>query len=164
MGREVRRVPANWEHPKNEYGNYQPMHNESFSERANEWKQGFLKWENGERPDYCDEESKNIEYWEWDGDPPNREYYMPVWTDEEKTHYQMYETTSEGTPLSPPCATPEELAKYLADNGASSFGDDTATYDQWLGMIRHQSCPTAFIKNGKIMSGVQMASEESQNV
>lgn len=49
--------------------------------------------------------------------------------------YQMWETTSEGSPISPVFASPEELARWLADNKASWFGDATATYDQWMSLI-----------------------------
>lgn len=54
----------------------------------------------------------------------NENDYMPVWAEEEKTHIQMYETCSEGTPISPKFTKDktEELAKWLADNNASSFG------------------------------------------
>lgn len=44
--------------------------------------------------------------------------------------WQMWETTSEGSPISPPFATPEELARWLADTGASAFGNQTATFDE----------------------------------
>lgn len=49
--------------------------------------------------------------------------------------WQMWETTSEGSPISPALPTPEALAQWLADNKASAFGGDTATCDQWLAMI-----------------------------
>lgn len=32
--------------------------------------------------------------------------------------------------------TPEELAKWLTDSGASIFGGMKATYEQWLGIAR----------------------------
>ena len=41
----------------------------------------------------------------------------------------IYETCSEGSPISPAFETPEELARWLTDN---SFGSMTATYEQWL--------------------------------
>lgn len=47
----------------------------------------------------------------------------------------MYETTTEGTPISPSFATKEELARWLADTGASAFGALTASYEEWLAMI-----------------------------
>jgi len=83
-----------------------------------EWKDGLLAWERGERPDYCSEKSKSLEYWEYSGGPPDREYYRPEWTSE-PTHYQVYETVSEGTPVTPHFATKEELINYLVE-----FGDE----------------------------------------
>lgn len=120
MGREIRMVPANWEHPvsRDVYGRerLQPMYDETFSTAAREWKAGFLKWESGERPDYFEDRPEGYEFWEWDVQPPSREYYRP-WSDDEATWFQLWETVSEGTPVSPPFSTKEELADYLADNG-----------------------------------------------
>lgn len=44
MGRQVRKVPANWEHPKKEDGSFQPMYDQSYKEAAEEWVEGFIKW------------------------------------------------------------------------------------------------------------------------
>lgn len=120
MGREIRRVPANWEHPKSEdpYGRerLQPMYDSTFADAASEWKEAFAAWERGERPSYCSEDSKHLEYWEWENSPPTREYYRP-WKDDEATWFQLWETVSEGTPVTPPFATKEELADHLAEHG-----------------------------------------------
>lgn len=56
--------------------------------------------------------------------------------------YQMWETTSEGSPISPTFNTPEELAKWLADTNASACGGTGASYEQWLNMIGHGSSIT----------------------
>lgn len=88
------------------------------------------------------------------GEKPDPQWYMPDWKDEERTHLMMYENTSEGTPLSPAFETPEELARWLTDNGASSFGAMTATYEQWLGMCRSGWAPSAIMTNGVLESGV----------
>jgi hypothetical protein len=115
-------VPANWDHPKTERPNgridFQPMFDTRFEEAAAEWKAEFAKWEAGERPSYytVDEDNPNPEYWEYSGDPPDRKYYRP-WKDEEAVWYQVWETVSEGTPVSPPFATKEELIEYLVANG-----------------------------------------------
>jgi hypothetical protein len=69
----------------------------------------------------------------------------------------MYESTSEGTPISPAFETPEELARWLADNNASAFGYSGATYDEWLAMCRQGSCVTGVMANGVMMSGVEAA-------
>lgn len=49
--------------------------------------------------------------------------------------WQMWETTSEGSPMSPVFETPEALAEWLADTGASMFGSTAATRDHWLSII-----------------------------
>ena len=119
MGREVRRVPPNWDHPKQEGhydGRLQPMYNERFEDAAAAWKADFAKWEAGERPDYCKEENRSLEFWEWDTTPPERVYYRP-WRDEEATWFQVWETVSEGTPVTPPFSTTDELIDYLATHG-----------------------------------------------
>ena len=52
-----------------------------------------------------------------------------------RNHLQMYETTTEGTPMSPVFAQAEELAQWLADHEVSVFGDCLATKEQWLRII-----------------------------
>ena len=52
--------------------------------------------------------------------------------------YQLWSTTTEGTPMSPVFSTPEELAKWLSETKASVFGHDTATYSQWLLFIQQE--------------------------
>lgn len=40
--------------------------------------------------------------------------YRPRWRERDRTHYQLYETVSEGTPISPPCASFDELAAWCS--------------------------------------------------
>lgn len=143
MGRELRRVPADWQHPLDDRGICLPLHYESFKEAAAKWKAGFAAWECGDRPDYCSEGGAKMEYWEYDGAPPESKYYRPDWPEESRTHFQMYETTSEGTPISPVFADIETLAHWLADNGASAFAGQTATYEQWLATCQRGWAPSA---------------------
>jgi hypothetical protein len=121
MGREVRMVPPNWEHPRKESGEYHPLHDQDFEERAAEWFAECVQWSKGEHADQKDE-SENWRkaykyYWQWAGDPPDKEYYRPKWADGEATWFQVYETVSEGTPVTPPFATKAELVEYLATKG-----------------------------------------------
>lgn len=132
MGREVRRVPKNWEHPKREDGQYIALFDGDYERDASEWDRGCAEWNAGNFPDYASEESRRMSYEEWCGSRPYKGDYMPTWTDEEKTHLMMYETTTEGTPISPAFETPEELAKWLVDNKASAFGSQTGSYEGWL--------------------------------
>jgi hypothetical protein len=163
MGREVRRVPKDWQHPKKREFNYlknryeevyQPMFERSFAEAMDEWYAEWKAWERGDRPEYCSEEGSSLPYWEWSGPPPDPAYYMPQWPEHERTHLMMYESTSEGTPISPAFETPEELARWLADSNASAFGSCTATYEQWLSTCRRGWAPSAIATNGVIDSGV----------
>ena len=156
MGREVRRVPADWQHPKDEMtGRYKPLYDGSFREALREWNEENAKWSRGEFPEYADEEHKLMSYSEWNGDQPKRCDYMPEWPDEQRTHLMMYETTSEGTPISPAFETPEELARWLADTGASAFGSSTASYEGWLRVAQGGYAPSAVsVNGGPLVSGV----------
>lgn len=137
MGRELRRVAPNWEHPKDLLGHYIPKHDRSFEAAAAEWKAGYAAWERGEH--YNGAGDFNGEFWEWDGGPPDREAHMPNWTDAERTHFQMYEDTTEGTPVSPVFDSIDKVARWCADNGASVFGSTTATYERWLQICKDSS-------------------------
>jgi hypothetical protein len=48
--------------------------------------------------------------------------------------WQLWETTSEGSPISPVFATADELAAWCEAN-ATVIGDIRATKEQWLGML-----------------------------
>jgi hypothetical protein len=162
MGREVRRVPANWQHPKNEKGKYAPLYDgKDYERRVREWDEGAAKWAEGLRDDFnggwmpIGTDVDSTTYVEWDGERPAAEDYMPNWPASERTHCMMYEDTSEGTPISPAFATPEELARWLADTGASAFGPFTADYDHWLRVANGRRAPSMIVQGGRIESGVQ---------
>ena len=141
MSRELRMVPANWEHPKDEKGHLIPLFGGSFKKRAAEWDEEAAQWEKGFYRLSGDEWKpkgfdKTGTYEEWNGSRSKEHDYMPDWPEAERTHYQMYESTSEGTPISPVMETPEALARWLADNNASAFAGMGATYEQWLATIK----------------------------
>lgn len=155
MGREVRKVPANWQHPKrfNEHRGeetYVPLYPSGYAVRAAEWDEEWAKWQEGLRRSYDPAGERYIPreadetglYTDWAGARPSPDDFMPDWPEAERTHFMMYEDTTEGTPISPAFATPEELARWLADNGASSFGGQTATYEQWLPTCRGGWAPS----------------------
>lgn len=162
MGREVRRVPPDWQHPKDERGRYRPLHGGSFSQRLAEWNLGNSKWQEGLRENFAtdgeweplDEEEKQMSYAEWAGSQPESEDYMPDWQEDQRTHYQMYEDTSEGTPISPVMATPEELARWLVDNKASAFANETASYESWLRVAYGGFAPGMVMDAAGLRNGV----------
>lgn len=171
MGREVRRLPADWQHPKDAFGRLIPLYGGSFSKAAAEWDEEASQWERGFTLDYAKwpseraykpKEGSALEYasfTDWSGERPVEADFMPDWPEDQRTHLMMYEDTSEGTPLSPAFETPEELALWLADNGASSFGHDTATYEQWLPTCRGGWAPSMVMEGGHIRSGVKFVAD-----
>ncbi len=143
MGREVRKVRGDWKHPKDSNGRLLPLHM-GYGGAVRDWTK--VQSEKGLQA--------AIEYF---GGAPDQTEYMPDWSEAEADHLMMYETTSEGTPISPAFKTPEELARWLADNNASAFGGEGATYEQWLGTIGRGWAPSAVVIGGKMMSGVEAA-------
>ena len=160
MGREVRKVPADWQHPKDDRGRLIPLFDgyqaavADWDEQAAQWEQGFAKdWSGGGwRPK--DARYADMPFSEWAGDRPREADYMPDWPALERTHLQMYETCSEGTPLSPPMPDPVLLARWLADNEASAFGYQTASFEEWLAMIGEGWAVSAVVSEAGLLSGV----------
>lgn len=166
MGREVRRVPPDWQHPKDPHtGHYVPLHDgadlmrrtAAWDEAEEQWARGLRRSYTGEGWEPIDPKYQHLPFAEYDGARPDPANYMPVWAPEQATHLMMYEDTSEGTPISPAFATPEELARWLADNNASAFADLTASYAAWLRMIQAGWAPSAVGMGGRFMSGVEAA-------
>jgi hypothetical protein len=90
---------------------------------------------------------------------------MPDWPAEQCTHFQMYETTTEGTPISPVCASAEELARWLTDNGASAFGPMRATYEQWLALCAPDGWAPSMVMDGAgLRSGVEAMADKHARV
>ena len=99
-------------------------------------------------------------YTEWDSRRPSPDDYMPDFAEGTATHMMMYEDTTEGTPISPAFATPEELARWLADTRASAFGGMTATYEQWLATCRAGWSVGMVMQGGRMMSGVEFSERD----
>lgn len=122
MGREIRKVPANWQHPVTEdhYGRMrkQPMYDRAFEDAFSEWLAEFGRFRAGKLTD--DERTwypLGLASWlAEDGRPPEPAYYRP-WKREDATWFQVWENVSEGTPVTPPFATKAELVDYLVKNG-----------------------------------------------
>ncbi len=72
--------------------------------------------------------------------------------------WQMWEDTSEGSPISPVFKTTLQLATWLEKNGASASGSFTATKEQWLKVIKTGGAPSGAIIGGRMMSGVEALS------
>jgi len=154
MGREIRRVPAGWSKEN-------PHYDRSWREAVAEWKAGYAEWEAAPQTD--------CEWWDWAGPPPtgHEDCYRPDWTDAERTHYQLYETVSEGTPVTPAFATEDELIDYLVAHGDywdqrrrraghSSMPCDPWPRDQAETFVRGGGwAPSMAIVDGQLVGGVE---------
>ena len=169
MSREVRRVPPDWQHPKKPNGKYLKLCDDYGTVSA-AWDEGAAKWREGLCAS-CDpahpwmaitSEDRGKTFAEHNGERPVASEYMPVWAPEQATHYMMYETCSDGTPISPAFATPQELARWLFDNNASAFGSATASYEAWLRVARGHWAPSVMIIGGVVESGVEAVYRSGQ--
>ncbi len=101
MSREVRRVRPDWEHPHriNPY-----IGGDEFRPLFDDYADAAASFEAD--PD------------DWDGEAPDPARYMPAWAPEEATAYQVYESVSEGTPISPVLPDREALIEWLVNDGS----------------------------------------------
>ena len=135
MSQEIRRVPPNWEHPVDDNGQYKPIMGSSYKQHLEWWQEEKTHWDAGDHyyqrraPDEAAQYSSYEEFQE----PPDPEdtSYWPVF-DEEPTWYQLYQTISEGTPLTPPFPTKQELADHMVRTGYGTREQVTAFVDaEW---------------------------------
>lgn len=137
MGREVRRVPKDWEHPRDDNGEHIPLFDGDQQTAAEQWMWKLIAWERGDDPNRGKYGCRW--FWDWNGGPPlgpdRRGGHMFKEPRNDLTHLMLYESTSEGTPLSPAFETLEEIAEWAAAN-ATTFADFKATKDEWLSMLR----------------------------
>ena len=156
MGIEIRRVPADWEHPTQQNTSYgytsklayqpkdsarnmfTPTFDEDWHSAFRQWFFGVIKWHvvkwlslpfvlMGRKPTDPWEglESENHRPGWWCGASRQRRGKSS-----EATHIQLYETVSEGTPLSPVFATSEEMAEWCA--GKHVWNDtENMTVEDW---------------------------------
>ena len=99
-------------------------------------------------PRLCPECNGKCAYWE----TPEHEEAYENWECEEPPTgegYQLWETTTEGSPISPVFKTLKELCAW-AEDGATVFGENKATKEEWLemlddGLVCHKEGSMVFI-------------------
>lgn len=174
MGREIRKVPADWEHPRydddtapnsSRVGDYKPLRDEDYASASEAWMAGLDAWRRGERDEFSSDGYRF--FWEYHGNPPDHDYWRErVWTEAEATHFQMYETVSEGTPLTPPMASLEALADYLVEHG-DFWGQKRGThsYDRGEKPTKwSREAANRFVQSGYAPSLVTMVSGQGVKV
>lgn len=157
MGREVRKVPPDWQHPRDDKGRYVGLlegYSKHVAQRAMEqeaWQRGKVITFGGEDPAPSD-----VSFDEWYGEPPNPDHYVPDFSEGSATFFQMYETVSEGTPISPPMPTLEALAKWLSEDSSNDgWRNDRNSYEQWLAVCKAGWVPSGVVIKGHFMTGVE---------
>ena len=171
MGRKVRRVAPGWEHPTHPIHPNRPLplyDGSCFKKELGDWEKslavakeayeetGILETRTPRLLRLCKDHGFEVYWHECTAMKPDPTDYMPLWSEDEATHLMMFETTSEGTPISPAFETPEGLARWLADNDAYAIADRTATYEQWLTTIHSGSAVSLFGRSGgPLVSGVE---------
>lgn len=124
MGREIRRVPANWVHPKSaRTGRFEPL-SQNYEGHLDDWlaesSQAVANIKTlmagGEVEAYGEVFTNAGEYYDrhsqYNPDMPSPQDFMP-----EGDWYQLFEDTSEGTPVSDPFETADELKIHLTTKG-----------------------------------------------
>lgn len=184
MGREIRRVPLDWQHPRYTEEDmaarpyirnwtsprYKPLFEGTGLKRSTEeWDAGFKEWCAGERltvekddPDLAAKYeglSDLDSYNEYHGEKPNPSDYTPAWTPEEAVGYQVYETVSEGTPVSPVFKTTDEIIAWLT--GPRGGPDDPwdncgQTLEAAKKFLEWGSAPSMVIVRGGSDAGIYM--------
>lgn len=92
-------------------------------------------------------------------DSPEDEQAAEAWTRSEPPTgdgYQIWETVSEGSPISPVFASPEELAQYMA--GTQWGADNGTSYETWLQFINGPGwAPSMVMDANGIRTGAEAA-------
>lgn len=149
MGREIRRVPTTWEHPRYEPGErhgwdgeYKPLYDEAFDDAIATWMKEATDWvarvRAGETVEhwYADDETEAMwaranpfrAYALWWDAPPDPNTYRDRFAGE-PTAYQVYETVTEGTPISPVFTAEDDLIAWMMQD--HQYGPDTP-HPEWL--------------------------------
>lgn len=136
MSREVRPVALDWEHPRNPgtYSDGSPRYVPL-----------------GSREDlrrHLESFARDPE--DWDNEAPDPANYMPEIPEGTPFGWQYYETVSEGSPISPVCATKEELAAWLSSPEA---GRERMAPDVAARFVEQGWAPSFVMSGGKLMSG-----------
>jgi hypothetical protein len=144
----IRGVGPFWQEVK--LRSFVPMFDESIEEAQDEW--------DAYRVDHTEEETTDRHgrrpdahaprgYDEETGHGP--EVYRPNWTDAERTAYQVYETVSEGTPVSSVFPTVDDLRAWLIEQGHSEAAADK--------FIEWGSVPSMVVAGGQVFSNIDAA-------
>jgi hypothetical protein len=165
MGREIRRVPFDWQHPTRKEGettSYQrvgdfiPLLDNDIQSAYEEWQESLNKWLLGthqeqieHRYDFYDYAPTYAAFVEREGRSPDPDCHRArKWHAEEATAYQIYETVTEGTPVSPVFPDEAAMIAWLIEQGHSEH----VARD----FLRYGSVPSGVVVNGSFADGIDV--------
>lgn len=142
LSRNVRRVPMDYDPPRDPRGGYHPTYDQFYADALREWEEEKARWDAGERPDFCSPENRDLSYEEWDGPAPDPEFYYPgsAWPEDAEMAIRMYEDVTEGTPISRPYPDTPAGRRAMANELATRDSGLTSNFTvaDWLEVIDGQ--------------------------
>jgi hypothetical protein len=170
MSRELRRVPVSWAlDPR-----FPLSLHDGYTAKLAAWELHNSKWNEGLELSYSSyalpvdqwvwvaregEALQCAQFADWDGPRPKSADFMPDWPDSERTHYVLYETVTEGSPVSPVFATAEELAAWLVTPDGRRESRTNSTYEAWMKVFMGNGhVPSMVFQNGVALDPVAAAS------
>lgn len=137
LSREVRRVPLDFEHPRNSRGDFQPVYDEFYVPKVRAWLAGWDHWQTSPDP-----RAEGETFEDWHGDGPDPDYYHlgADWPEGAELGICMYETVTEGTPISAVYAdTADGRIAMAGELAGGEYGITTGlSVQDWLGVITGQ--------------------------
>ncbi|MFI6296774.1 hypothetical protein ACIBEJ_34655 [Nonomuraea sp. NPDC050790] len=75
--------------------------------------------------------------------------------------WQLWETVSEGSPMSPVCASAEDLAAWMSQNPCLA-GDESPSFETALAFVHVGWAPTLAGSGGRVVDGVTAVAEQAE--
>lgn len=172
LSRELRRVPLDYEHPKKQrydlrtltyVEDFQPVFDRFYVPEVREWLANWELWQKGEHPDQKRDDPPEYSFEDWDGNGPDPDYHYPgdAWPKDAEMGICMYESVTEGTPISDVYPDTPAGRRAMAEQIAHEDTSITSslTVDDWLEVINSQTIVGTEIGTG---DPVRVASRDSQ--
>ena len=130
MSRELVMVPPHYEHPRIVVDRWngprivcRPIFPIIYSVKLAEWEADRDRIARGELDEHEKKYYPTLEKWLEFYAQPEKEWYLP-WKVEEATWFQLWQTVTEGGPVTPAYETKEELIEYLVKCGDDIYDEE----------------------------------------
>lgn len=169
-GRELRRVPLDYQHPTDSQGRNRPIFLEFYEDALERWVAEWREWQAGTHPDLQRDglaaDAKRLLFAEWHGGPPDPETYLTVrWPEDAEMGIQMWETVTEGTPISRVFPDSDDGRRAMAEELASTQGNTILAHftpDDWLGVISGEVIGTEIGSGAPVEAGSTQAERDAR--